>query len=200
MHTIETAQHAGRTVNVYIDDDPQNPRTEYDCASLIVHWHRRYDFGRRVSSETTEETIREWAADRADVILAILPLFLYDHGGLVLRCGAFGDPFDSGQVGFVYIDKKTSDTMGYEDLSTAEYEAILRQEIQTYNHYLSGEVYGYEVVGAAGDVLESCGGFVGDAKFCMSEGKEAAESSSDPAVDVAADELSNRPTFAAGTC
>lgn len=200
MHIVDTAKHAGRIVNVYIDDDPLDPRTECDNASIIVHWHRRYDFGRRVGSETTEETIREWASDRADVVLAILPLYLYDHSGLVLKCGAFGDPFDSGQVGFIYIDRTTSDCMGYEGLSTEEYEAILRQEIQTYNHYLAGEIYCYEVVGTNGDVLESCGGFVGDAKFCMSEGKEAAESSSDPAVDVAADELSNRPTFAAGTC
>lgn len=36
----------------------------------------------------------------------ILPLFLYDHSGITISTGPFSCPWDSGQVGWIYAEKK----------------------------------------------------------------------------------------------
>lgn len=40
--------------------------------------------------------------------VAILPLYLYDHSGLAMSTNDFGDRWDSGCVGFIYMDKDTA--------------------------------------------------------------------------------------------
>lgn len=40
--------------------------------------------------------------------VAILPLYLYDHSGLTMSTSDFGDRWDSGCVGFIYMDKDTA--------------------------------------------------------------------------------------------
>lgn len=39
---------------------------------------------------------------------------------------------------------------------------------------IDGEVYGFTVDDDAGETLDSCWGFIGDASYCMTEGKQAA--------------------------
>jgi hypothetical protein len=40
--------------------------------------------------------------------------------------------------------------------------ALLISEVEFYNDYLTGNVYGYEHVNTAGEVIDSCFGFIGD--------------------------------------
>lgn len=40
--------------------------------------------------------------------VAILPLYLYDHSGLTMSTNDFGDRWDSGCVGFIYMEKDTA--------------------------------------------------------------------------------------------
>lgn len=39
--------------------------------------------------------------------LIILPLYLYDHGGITIKTNPFSCPWDSGQVGWIYAIKET---------------------------------------------------------------------------------------------
>lgn len=41
-----------------------------------------------------------------DKYYIILPLFLYDHSGITMNTSGFNCPWDSGQVGIIYISKK----------------------------------------------------------------------------------------------
>lgn len=118
-----------------------------------------------------------------------LPLFLMDHSGISMSTGSFNDPWDSGQVGFIYCDLEKAkkewapDSEGGWDTPVDEWmdgtkyigaeqkllppeqrkkitlrtvaERVLRGEVETYNQYLRGDVYGY----TAGD--DSCRGFFG---------------------------------------
>ncbi|HOO12216.1 MAG TPA: hypothetical protein PK684_04600 [Bacillota bacterium] len=46
----------------------------------------------------------------------ILPLYLYDHGGITMRTNPFSCPWDSGQVGWIYASKqKFIDETGYSE-------------------------------------------------------------------------------------
>lgn len=195
MTIVLQETHAGMTVKVCIDDDPLNPRKEYDNATTIVHWHRRYDLGDKVEQVLAAELI-ESAHENGNPILAILPLYLFDHSGISVSVTSFNDRFDSGQVGWAFITKSNSDKMGYEGLSTEEYENIIKGEIETFDHYLRGNVYGYIVESRNGSELESCWGFIGSMDDALAEGKSMAESIIEPAIQEEADELAARATFA----
>lgn len=103
---------------------------------------------------------------RKDVAL-IHPLYLYDHGGITISMGAFSDRWDSGQVGWIYMTRGVLDREFGGDVERGE--ACLEGEVETYDNYLTGSVYGYEVweheKGDApedGELTDSCWGFFGD--------------------------------------
>ncbi|MCK0754277.1 hypothetical protein [Chromohalobacter japonicus] len=78
-----------------------------------------------------------------------LPLYLYDHGGLTMRPGPFSCPWDSGQVGLIYVTKQHADQVlpKLKGETQVEWEqrinGLLRVEVADYDQFLTGEVYGY---------------------------------------------------------
>lgn len=171
MNTIETFEHAGLTVRVVHDPDCESPR-EWDNLAHLVCYHRRYELGdEQRSSPETEEELRE----RVGEILALLPLYLYDHSGLSISTGAFSCPWDSGQVGWAYITPESAKRMGCEGLALASLEKMIQQDVSTYDDYLTGRCYGFVVETEDGEELDSCWGFVGDLEFVCKQGRESAE-------------------------
>lgn len=53
--------------------------------------------------------------------------------------------------------------------------------IETVRAYLDGEVYGWTVEDADGDVLDSCWGYIGDSSYCMADGESTARGLEDAA-------------------
>lgn len=196
MNLAKEVKHAGKSVKVFYDPDPLNPRKEYDNATIMLHWHRRYDLGDKRIERMSKEEVEAQYEEEGDPILAILPLYLYDHSGLSISTGGFSCRFDSGQVGYVYITKSKADEMGWDLNNPPNWEDIIKGEVKTYDDYLTGQVFGYEVVGRDGETLESCWGFIGDIDDCLSEGKSAAEGCEDPADARDAEELAGRATYA----
>ena len=98
--------------------------------------------------------------------LIMLPLYLYDHSGLAIGTTPFHCPWDSGQVGYVYATKERCDYLGV-DFNIDNVEKNLDNEVKLYNTYLSGDVYGFEIVeydeeyGDEYDTVDSCWGFYG---------------------------------------
>lgn len=92
-----------------------------------------------------------------------LPLYLYDHGGITMNCGGFSCPWDSGQVGYIYVSRdKAREEWGTspkpDEMTDEEFwEGRLRQEVETYSQYLEGDVYGY--------VLEKARGYTQTTRF-----------------------------------
>lgn len=124
----------------------------------------------------------------------VLPLYLYEHSGMTMRVGEGGNPFsdrwDSGQVGFIFASRETIDREWGVHMDSEWYQThhagktldevardVLVAEVEEYDSYLRGEVYGYTVhpCGDPDDVLDSCWGFLGDEDYCMTEGKAARE-------------------------
>jgi hypothetical protein len=56
--------------------------------------------------------------------------------------------------------------------------------------------YGYQIVGRGGEVLDSCWGFYGELEYVRGEARSAAESTDDPTIERAAEELAGRVTYA----
>ncbi len=93
--------------------------------------------------------------------VVLLELNLYDHGGITMSTGSFSCPWDSGQVGFIFVTK--ADILrefGGVYLTKAligKSIKILESEVTTYDHYIRGDVYGFHIDEIGG----SCYGFCG---------------------------------------
>jgi len=92
----------------------------------------------------------------------ILPLYLYDHSGITMSASPFHCPWDSGQVGYIYVSLEDAqknwllheDTSWNEQVSWFDDERpTLREasrrnlliEVEVYDQFLTGEVYGFVV-------------------------------------------------------
>ena len=70
--------------------------------------------------------------------LCILPVYMYDHSGITLSTGPFSCPWDSGQVGFIYVTKEKCDK---EQVDFAKAEDYLKGEIATLDQYVTGDIW-----------------------------------------------------------
>ena len=115
----------------------------------------------------------------------MLPLGLFDHSGISMYVGSqahFCDPggWDSGQVGWIYCTKaKAIEEWGgkAKRLSKKALELAVKyltQEVETYDQYLTGDVWGYVIEDEEGNDVDSCWGFFGS-DYCKSEALGAAK-------------------------
>ncbi len=86
------------------------------------------------------DAIEAWAEEN----LAILPLYLYDHSGITMNTTGFSCNWDSGQVGYIYITKEEYEKYWGNFFSQEKACKFLRAEVEEYDQYLTGEVYGVE--------------------------------------------------------
>ena len=88
-----------------------------------------------------------------------------DHSGLAMQTTSFNDPWDSGQVGWIYVSKEDAlKEFGGEKMIGAirkKAEDLMRSEVAAYDSYLRGECYGFELY-KNGELTDSCWGFMGD--------------------------------------
>ncbi len=193
---VESFTHAGRKVTIYYDTLAESPRT-YENLATLACWHRRMNLGDEQIEGMPEAELRARVTENGEEIVALLPLHVFEHSGVTMSTGAYGDQWDSGQVGWAYITKSSAEKMGCVDAKwdAARYCKAIEAEVETYAMFLRGEIYGYEVEGTDGDHLDSCWGFYG-LDDVRQEAKQAAEGCDDPADDRAAEELASRATFA----
>lgn len=191
MDAFETFEHAGLTVKLYYDEDAPNPCEDFDMLTHMACWHRRANLGHETIEHMTAKEVIRRANKVGDKILAILPLYLYEHSGMTIRVGKAGNPFadrfDSGQVGWAYVTKADAEKMGCVGVfhnaqgntegtwDKARLQEAIGQDVETYDTYLRGENYGYVVEDKDGDQVDSCWGFLGDLDYVRKEAKRVAE-------------------------
>ncbi|MFT0547020.1 hypothetical protein ACMHYO_11865 [Allopusillimonas ginsengisoli] len=165
------------------DRDMVSPREDRDNLGTMVCGHRRYSLGDTNGLEAAvsllKEVYSEWYLETQDLShiptvqdliersnkAIVLPLYLYDHSGITISTGPFSCPWDSGQVGFVFVPKAQVLTeYGWKKLSAKRTEKItnlLKGEVEEYDQFLRGDVW-YFLAYEDGDVVDSCSGFYGD--------------------------------------
>lgn len=164
MHNdgIYTEVYKGYTIEVYRDDGDDSPDSWADGSLFLVANHR--DFYVKPPKGSTFDSV---ASDYRKTHHAF-PLEAYIHGGVSLSLaggGRFPDRrWDVSQLGAVFVSKATLK-------SKAEARRAALGLVEAWNHYLSGEVYGYvikkpNVCSACGhdeaETVGSCWGFYGD--------------------------------------
>ena len=112
----------------------------------------------------------------------ILPLYLYDHSGLSMSAGTFGenpgypynDQWDAGMVGVIFDTPEQIEKTGI-DPDPENIEKALRAEIEEYDKYLRGEVfYVRSEIPGMESKEEVIGGFVGE-EWAREQAIETAE-------------------------
>lgn len=168
----------GLVGKIYQDMDPADPRREWDNLGTMVCFHKRYVLGDKHNYDLMD--YESWwdfvaALEKEHGPCVILPLYLYDHSGITIRCYPFTCPWDSGQVGYIFVSyAKLREEYGWKRITKARAAKItehLKGEVETYDQYLIGEVYGYVLEDADGEELHSCWGFYGD-KYIKKELQE----------------------------
>lgn len=157
-----------RFLKIVLDESPENPR-EWDNLGTMVCWHKRYDLGDKHAFGTPEDFWRFVRKNGGEKQFVVLPLYLYDHSGLAMSTRPFNDPWDSGQVGYIYASyAKIKENFGVKKV-TAEVrqkvEELLKGEVEEYSLYLEGRVYGFVAYSWTGhnfEVEDSCYGFFGE--------------------------------------
>ncbi len=161
MKPLEVVEYKGYNIKIYLDEDPENPRTAWDNFGHMICFHSRYNLGDK--HDMSLEDAKELEKSK-DVIS--LPLYLYDHSGLTIRTYPFSCPWDSGKIGFVYVTKEEVRKEYSCKLVTKKIKEkvinLLRSEVEEYDNYLTGEVYGYRIVDDNEEERDSCWGFFGN--------------------------------------
>lgn len=185
-HAIETLAVGDLTVHIELDFEPCDPR-ECDNLGVMVCLHSRYHLGDE--HEYRAEDHSGWADLQAHILrdhpgAVVLPLYMMDHSGLsVSTSDAMFRAFDSaawdwGQVGFVFASGETvRREYGVKRISRKlreRVEDVLRAEVAEYDLYLRGEAYCWRIQTASGEVVDSCGGYIG-LEYATAEARAAAE-------------------------
>ena len=163
-------------IKIYMDEYPLNPRKEFDNIGKLVCFHNRYDLGDKTDLKASSfqgwQHLEKYLID-IEKAAVILPIYLMDHSGITIRTNthdfrmADSVGWDWGQIGFIYLDRATILKEWGNKILTQKVrqKAIdyLLAEIEQYDDYLTGNVYGYNITKLDDDeILEGCGGFYGD--------------------------------------
>ena len=158
-----------------VDLIPDDALVSWACSELDKADLRDIADNRRRHGGSKGEAVRDWvhtcytdASDYPESLLSALaehcimiPVYAYVHGGVRLNTGGFSCPWDSGCIGVIWcsLDKARKEWSGSDWRERAE--SYLRGEIETLDTYYVQGAYGFSLLDADGEVVDSCGGFLG---------------------------------------
>ena len=146
----------------------------------MAFFHKEYDLGDKDHGIDHNacggwDEMTKWIVEKMDGVI-VLPVRMYDHSGISFAMGLdslrypFQCPWDSGMVGFMFVTKaKLIEEYG-DNSENSQKKAMkcLQAELEVYNQYHAGDVYGYifrekpcEACGGPGEEKDSCWGFYG---------------------------------------
>lgn len=165
----KTIEYKNHTIEIHPDDSPENPIKDWDMLAEYCCWHKKYDLGnsKRFGNHLgTPEELKNYAKETRSLLFE---LYIYDHSGISLSLSnstyPFNDRWDSGQLGYVLVEREqVLKKFGKKILSKAlqkRVSEIIKCEVETYNQYLCGDIYGYVVKNSDGEEIDSCWGYYG---------------------------------------
>lgn len=149
------------TIKIVYDTCNESPR-ELDNLGTIFSAHRTVTGEEQATGEYNSLEEEFFSTHNKNEII-YLPVYLYEHSGITINTTGFSCPWDSGQLGYIFVDKKkVREEFGWKRISPQREKQIqkyLKGEIETFDQYLRGEVYGFIVEDEEGNHVDSCYGF-----------------------------------------
>lgn len=168
------------TLKLEQDINPLNPREEWENMGTMALFHKRYTLGDKGHGLCTSD-FEGWEAMEDHLYrncgaVVVLQVFMYDHSGITIRTSPFSCPWDSGQIGFIYVTReKALATFNRKRITQkliGKLTDALVSEVKTYDQYLTGDVWSYVIEDDKGEHIDSCGGFFGH-DYAVEEGEQA---------------------------
>lgn len=157
----ESIDYKGHTIELWQDEDAQSPGDMGDSGLFIVGWHKDFHvlppgFAKRKLA--LKDMPIEWKKTHWQI-----PVEAYIHSGVRLYLAGecqIDRQWDVSQCAMAFVEKKFCRTRK---------KAIEKAKwiIADWNAYLSGDVWGYTIVGTD----ETCGGCYGH-DHCLAEAKQ----------------------------
>lgn len=201
MEPYSEFEYKGCNVRIEYDDDPVNPREEWDNLATMACFHKRYNLGDKHSYRSPSDALYEILnsinpskqmdedldykltdedfvakyVDRLEKYAFVLPLYLYDHSGITMNTTGFSCPWDSGQVGIIYVTKEQIRKEWKAKRISPKLRALVYQnmvaEVKVYDDFLTNNVFGFSIE-REGEEIDSCWGYYGDPEeYLIPEGK-----------------------------
>ena len=164
---LYTAEKDGMRLQIFQETDAGfDPRLEHDNMGEMFCWGRKYTLGDKheyrdsdsflidlINKAQNEENdfeniepgkLLEMARKHA----LIFPLFIYEHSGISISMSCaypYNDRWDAGQVGWIYVTfDKIKKAYGKVTKATkAKAQKVMEGEVEVYDQYLRGDVYGF---------------------------------------------------------
>lgn len=175
--TDENHQEPIKNLNVWIFDHFEDVAWMPELKDYVSHNNELYFEDMEIDEEQIahfNQIVEEWKQNN----LCVIPVYMYDHSEITISDKPFSCPWDSGQIGFIYMTKDTFETQMQRPYSVKEAEKILVAKLKELDTYLTGDVYSYSIYSTEEtcDVTEiyestyhvkefecitSCGGFYG---------------------------------------
>lgn len=167
MEEIKSIDYKGMTIRICYDENAESPR-EWDNVGTIYSNHMDYNpDGHKIDEIENEDG--ELVSGELDWRFIWLPVYYYEHSGLSVstkRDYPYNDSWDSGLFGIIAVEKgRLIKEHGWRVITKERREEILRVlegEIETFDSYCRGEVYGFVVEDESGEAIDACGGYYGD--------------------------------------
>jgi hypothetical protein len=159
----ETIEYKGFRIEIYFEDDPGNPR-DWDCLGTMVCFHRRMNLGDK--HDYTVDSLKE-ALRSGDFLY--LPIFAYEHGGITISTRLEEQwpdhQWDCGQLGYIIVNKDAvRKEYGIKRISKKMHQRVLgylKNEINVYDDYLTGSVFGFQVFNPNDEEVGTVWGYYG---------------------------------------
>lgn len=164
---VEVKNYKGFKIKIFPETEPVVDPRSWDNLGIMECKYKDYGLGDK-KIETGQ--FSSWAEvenhilDRESVV-EIYPLYVYEHTLLNIKIGSYAGQlpqgharFDSSRVGFIYTTEKRLEKIGTPEDKVRE---ALEHEVEIYNYYLRGEVYGYMVEDSQGIQVDNLTGFYG---------------------------------------
>jgi hypothetical protein len=158
----------GQTIKIVTSECNDSPRS-WDCLSTLIFVGKYQHLGDE--HELNHNDYNGWdeferAVRKEYNVATLTKVYGYSHGGLAISTSPFQCNWDSGVLGFAIVTKeKLREEHSIKNV-TKKYrvkaELVVEGEVETLNQYINGDVYGFEIEDAEGDVIDSCYGFYGD--------------------------------------
>lgn len=121
-----------------------NPRECNDNLGTMLCFHRRYNLGDKNPYNSNHYNgWNDFAESLRSVhdIALMLPIYMYDHSGVSVSHTPFSCQWDSGQVGWIFVNKdQVRREYGVKRISPKVMDivkSVLIAEIEEYNEYLN---------------------------------------------------------------
>ncbi len=154
---------------IHTDEHASSPREDENMGTIMLVSNKYITADYQATLEEVEDKLK-------DKNCIALPVYAYIHSGISINTTGFQCPWDSGRVGCIFVSREQiREDFKIKRISSkleVKIRNYLNQEIEIFNNYINGNVYGFIVKDDLNQEIDSCWGF-----YSREDAERAAEDS-----------------------